>query len=121
MKLRNGLPMVLCWAAIITIGCKKRFDPPRSVYNTDYLVVEGIINSGKGPTTIRLSRTSRPDSNISKYELHAIVKVESEHNNSYPLTETGKGEYTVSQLNLTDNEKYRLNIKTSNGKEYVSE
>ena len=121
MKLTNTSPIMLCLAIGITLGCKKRYDPPRSAYEVDYLVVEGIINSGRGATNIKLTRTTRIDSDSTKYELHANVRVEDQHNNLFPLIEKGKGLYSTDQLNLDDNEKYRVHIKTGNGIEYVSD
>ena len=54
------------------------------------------------------------------FEHNALVNIESEYNESFPLYESGDGIYTSSSLQLNPNEKYRLKIKTSNGKEYAS-
>lgn len=115
-----------CLIAIIAIGCfagacKKKYDPPHSDTDLGYLVVEGLINSGQGPTNIKLSRTIRLDTSYSSYELNAFVRVEGEHNNFFPLAEKGKGLYSISQLHLNDNEKYRLYIRTAGGSIYVSD
>ncbi|WP_315820034.1 DUF4249 domain-containing protein [Paraflavitalea speifideaquila] len=56
-----------------------------------------------------------------KYERNAVVRVEGEDNSSYPLSETSTGNYSTPQLFLNNNVKYRLYIKTSDGKEYNSE
>ena len=91
MPLKN-ITRCACLLAIIAIGCfaggcKKRYDPPHSDAELGYLVVEGLINSGQGPTNIKLSRTIRLDTTYSSYELKAVVRVEGEHNNFYPLVE----------------------------------
>ncbi len=91
--------------------------PPQAI-----LVVEGFINSN-GPTTITLSRTIKiyDDSVVDNREHNAMVNIEGENNDSYPLYETGDGVYTSDSLQLNSNEKYRLQIKTGDGKEYVSD
>jgi hypothetical protein len=55
------------------------------------------------------------------FEQHASVAIEGENNESFPLSEQDSGTYVSQQLFLNANEKYRLHIKTSNGKEYLSD
>src|SRR5665213_797683 len=104
-------------------GCKIEYRPSVPSTKTGYLVVEGFINSGNGPTTITLSRTINvyDDSTIDSHEHNAIMIIECENTESYPLYETGDGVYTSSSLQLNSNEKYRLKIKTQYGKEYESD
>jgi hypothetical protein len=69
-----------------------------------------------------LTRTVNPkDSASVKPELRASVSVEGENNSSFVLNGNTKGEYINNQLNLNSNIKYRLRIKTANGKEYLSD
>ncbi len=86
-------------------------------------MVEGFINSDGGPTTITLSRTLKiyDDSTRDDREHNAMVNIEGKNNETFPLYETGDGVYTSSPLQLDSTEKYRLRIKTQNGKEYVSD
>ncbi|MEO8820127.1 MAG: DUF4249 domain-containing protein [Ginsengibacter sp.] len=104
-------------------GCKVEYRPPVQSPATGYLVVDGFINSGTEPTTITLSRTIKiyDDSTSDVGEHGALVNIEGENNESYPLYETGDGVYTSSSLQLNNSEKYRLKIKTPNGKEYASD
>ena len=104
-------------------GCKEKFVPNTVSPPTGYLVVEGYINSGPQPTSISLSRTTRLfDSVQVLYEQNAMVKVQNENLDEYPLFENANGIYTsASLLNLKSNEKYRVNIRTQDGKEYVSD
>lgn len=89
---------------------------------TNYLVVEGLINSGEGPTNIQLSRTTKlADTTVLKPESGAQVMVEGDDNIHYFLAEKEAGVYSVDQSTLNINNKYRLLIHTSNGKEYASE
>ncbi|HEY4196846.1 MAG TPA: DUF4249 domain-containing protein, partial [Mucilaginibacter sp.] len=112
---------LLIFLAVIA-GCKKPFNPVVASTETGYLVVEGVINSGSDSTFIKLSRTVKLSGKTStSAEMGATVIVESDQNASYPLTATGKGVYASAGLNLNSSRKYRLDIKTSNGKQYLSD
>lgn len=108
--------------AVLIASCKQEYPLPDETRNLNMLVVEGLLNSGPGPTTIRLTRTFNPkDIGNLIPELRAQVSVEGENNSSFTLTANTKGEYVHPQLNLNNNQKYRLRIKTINGKEYLSD
>ena len=118
--MRNGC--LLFSTILLFASCVDNYDIPKVSSNGGYLVVEGFINSN-GPTTITLSH-SVPLSGkigIAPAELHAQVKVESEDNIVYPLTEQGKGVYSANQLSIDSTKRYRIYIKTAGNKEYVSE
>jgi hypothetical protein len=102
-------------------ACKEKYISPVISPNTGYLVVEGIINSGTGETNIILSRTLALSSNSINYERGAKVNVEGDDNSLYPLKEISSGHYTVTNLNLNANKKYRINIATVDGKKYLSD
>jgi hypothetical protein len=105
----------------IVMGCKKPYNPPAITAASNYLVVEGMINTGADSTIIKLSRTVSISSFAgSKPELHAQVTVEDNQNNSYPIREIGNGEYASPSLGLTNTGQYRVRIKTSNGETYLS-
>jgi hypothetical protein len=107
---------------IIAGSCKEKFVPNLQSPATGYLVVEGFINSGQEPTTITLTRTTKLyDSADIIYENNATVNILGENNEMFPLFEIGNGRYVSSSLNLNNNEKYRLQIKTSDNKEYLSD
>lgn len=107
---------------LLGFACREKYVPKLDLPASSFLVVEGYINSGTGPTTITLSRTTKlSDTAMILYETKAIVRVEGKTNTTpVPLTETGKGIYTIPQLTLNPADQYRLYIKTANGKEYVS-
>jgi hypothetical protein len=115
-------PHVLLIVLLLT-GCKKAFNPPGVLSDTNkYLVIDGIINTGNDSTFIRLSRTKKFDTVIViDKEMGAQVSVESDANNSYPLLEINPGTYSAAPLTLDNSHKYRLRIKTTDGKEYVSD
>lgn len=105
-----------------SISCREAYNVPSPSPPTGYLVVEGFINNGTEPTSIKLSRTTKLyDSAEVIYEYNAQVSIEGENNESYPLYESINGTYLSSELHLNSNEKYRLHILTTDGKEYLSD
>jgi len=104
------------------MACRKLYNPPAIANNGSYLVVEGVINSGADSTTITLSRTVNISAKVTTNpELHALVSVVSDQNTTYPLAETANGKYVAAGLNLDNSHTYRLNIKTSDNKQYQSD
>ena len=104
------------------ISCKKPYLPPVINSSANYLVVEGVINSGQDSTIIKLSRTVvLSGKTTAKPELKASVTVENDQSAVYPLSEIGGGEYAVAALSLDNTRQYRLRIKTAGGKEYISD
>jgi hypothetical protein len=101
--------------------CKQAYDPSVKASNTNLLVVEGFIKSGQGPTTIRLSRTTDINDTILKPEIGAQLTVEGDDGSNFSLIENGSGVYSIDQLLLNGNAKYRLDIKTADGKQYASD
>jgi Domain of unknown function (DUF4249) len=106
---------------LLVAGCKEVYEAPYKSPATGYLVVEGVINSGQGSTTLTLSRTTKLDNRNIQYEQRAQVNVEGEDNSLYNLQETDVGKYTAVNLNLNAGRKYRVRIKTNDGKEYLSD
>ncbi len=102
-------------------SCKKLYTPQLTSVSTNFLAVDGPIISGDS-TFIRLSRTTKlSDTTQNKTELKATVAIESDENALYPLTEKGKGLYVLGITNFDVKQKYRLDIKTSDGKIYQSD
>jgi len=119
----NILKYTICVLVFVLsfCSCKVPYTPPPITAVSNYLVVEGLINIADS-TYITLSRTV----NISaastvKPELKAVITIESNTGNSYPLTELGKGVYAAANFNLSAANQYRLRIKTSNGNTYTSD
>jgi hypothetical protein len=108
--------------AYFVIGCTKPYNPKVISNAGNYLVVEGIINTGGDSTKILLSRTVALNSNLtSTPELGATVTIQDSQNQSYSLSTTGNGIFTSSALTLNNTLKYRLSIVTSDGKIYLSD
>ncbi len=101
--------------------CKQEYDPHIEAKSSGFLVVEGILNSGQGPTTIYLSRSSDLNDTALKPEFNAQVNVEGEDGSSFSLFDSGSGEYSNMQLTLNNTVQYRLHIRTADGNEYASD
>lgn len=109
------LILIFFWA------CKDKFTPEVHFPSAGFLVVEGYINTGSGPTTITLTRAASLDSIAIIPEPGAAVDVQSGNGVSYPLKEQSPGTYTIDQIPVNSGRQYRVQIKTSNGKEYLSD
>ena len=106
---------------IVCFGCREKYIIPFTSPPSGFLVVEGFINAGPGPTSIKLSRTiGLADSINRKNETLAQVSVEGQDNSNTSLSETEPGLYSIAQLILDDNVQYRLHIKTKDGNDYFS-
>jgi len=103
------------------LACRQPYDPPVNSSNKTYLVVEANLNP-QGATTISLTRTFGLDRNTTvRGELNAQVSVEGKDNTTRSMTSIGNGRYTSNNLNLIINNEYRLRIKTTDGKEFLSD
>jgi hypothetical protein len=107
--------------ALLLMQCKQEYNPHIEAKTTGLLVVEGFINSGQGATTIRLSRSSSLEDTVLKPEFNAQVNVDGEDGSSFTLFNNGNGLYTNVQLALNNGLKFRLHIRTADGKEYASD
>jgi len=112
---------ILFFFLVILFACREKFTLPVKSPPTGYLVVEGFINTGVGPTDIILSRSNIISDQTIHYETGAEVQVEGNDNSIYGLTESGPGVYHSDQLHLGNAEQYRLRIKTISGGEYLSD
>ncbi len=115
------------WKKIVLIGliftsCKKPYNPQVVSSGVSYLVVEGTINSGSDSTIIRLSSTVNLSNKNTAAPLgKCTLTVESDQNATFPLKEIIPGKYVALSLNLDNSKKYRLRIKTVDGRQYVSD
>mgnify|MGYP003579901018 CR=1 FL=1 len=106
----------------IAFACWDPYKPHIVSTSESYLVVEGVLNAGNGPTDIRLSRTFKLDDTARfQTEDNAYVAVEGKDNITRQLVMNGDGIYNSPNLGLTLGQEYRLHIITTNGKEYLSD
>jgi hypothetical protein len=122
MKKHHYLLIILMMLG--ALACKERFNPPEIDTNLNYLTVEGLINtSGIDSTIIRVSRTVKLTSKVAiQPELRAVLTIESNDNAvKRTLTERGSGIYYALPFALDATKQYQLRIRTSAGKEYLSD
>jgi hypothetical protein len=114
---------LLFFFAILLAQCRQAYEPAAITNNNlNSLVVDGTIISGPDSTIIKLSRTRILTNGSGKSpELNANVEVEGKNGDTYTLTNLGNGSYAASGLSLNMLEDYRININTSDGKNYVSD
>ena len=106
---------------VFLFACKEPFISPEVSSTPSYLVVDGYLQT-LGQATIRLSRTrSLNDSASSSPELNAQLDLLIDNTTDVSFTEVGNGQYSLSTALLDDNHFYQLHIRTTNGKEYVSD
>jgi hypothetical protein len=109
-------------ATVLLVSCRELYTPPAITASSNYLVVDGLINTGTDSTIIALSRTVSLNSKTTiKTEAKAKVTVESDANASYPLKEIKTGTYASPSLGLNKTAKYRLRIITADNKTYLSD
>lgn len=102
-------------------GCVEPYDPPSTGSTADYLVVDGFMNLSGDSATVILSRTvSLGSKDAPAREAGAVVSVEDDANTIYALAEHSPGVYSATGLPLSAAHTYKLHIKTSGGKEYLS-
>src|ERR1700712_1920506 len=109
---------------LMLVCCRKPYNPPIVSSQSNYLVVEGLINSGTDSTLIKLSRTVKISDTTKTINpvLGAQVTVESDQNGSWSLFDTNNiGVYGSASLNLPASQKYRLRINTPDGRKYLSD
>jgi hypothetical protein len=115
----NKVPLILC--LLFHVGCKEPYNSPMLSQPPHYLVVDGITQSDSGAAVVRLSRTRGLNDSINNLpELRARVSLLGAFGN-YFFTETGNGEYRIDQFSPDPSQVYRLDIMTSDGKEYMSD
>ncbi|MFD0749059.1 DUF4249 domain-containing protein [Mucilaginibacter calamicampi] len=114
---------LIIMGCIVLYACKERFLPEIKDNNLSYLVVEGLINTGADSTIYTLSRTFKLGNKpIEAPEKGAIVQVESEAGGTYVLPALPKpGRYGRPSLGLDPTKKYRLRIRTTDKREYLSD
>jgi hypothetical protein len=115
MKMKYWVLLLLVFGA-----CTDKYVANIKGQPSGFLVVQGYINV-TGTTTIQMSRSTGLDSPLYIPELGAQLAIQSDNGGNVPLTETGNGFYSVSGLNLDPTQQYRLQIQTTNGKQYLSD
>lgn len=107
----------------LLLSCVKPYEPTVLTGPNNFLVVDGIINSGANAvTTIVLSRTrALSDTTTFAPERNSQIYIEDPNGTRYALQEEQDGVYKSPPLSLAASEMYRLNITTTDGSNYVSD
>jgi hypothetical protein len=108
-------------AAASILACKEPFYPTNVTGNPGFLAVDGFINAGNDSSFIRLTRTAPLNDSMVITELGANVYVTDGFGGVFPLAEISNGNYGTDHLNLVHGRTYKLNIKTSDGRSYISD
>jgi hypothetical protein len=118
-------PTKLSWIAFMVLGlvalaCLDPYNPPTTNEKTDFLVVDGSINSTDSLVTVMLGRAINLSS-TAEYpaETNATVMIEDSNNQTALLPEIEAGVYSLKHT-FDDNLQYRLKI-TARGSEYASD
>ncbi|MEI7582554.1 DUF4249 domain-containing protein [Runella sp.] len=120
------------WISILTLlfvgfllldGCVLPFSPPEVASADRFLVVDGFLNTnGKDSSRITLTYTQVvSNKNTFSTELKAQIIVEGDKGSTFTFTEIGKGLYRLAPRTFNAAENYRIRIKTTGKKEYLSE
>lgn len=120
MKVTKTSLLALALFSIVVLGCLDPYDPPTTKTQTDFVVIDGHINSTDNTIRVKITRSISLQ-NTSEYPAvsGATVFALDENNQSLLLTEAVPGIYTASH-SFDSNLQYRLKA-TINGKEYSSD
>jgi hypothetical protein len=103
-------------------GCIEPYPSPISDAQVGFLVVDGYLDGMDGGANVVLERAAPlASTEPSPSELGAIVSVEDSEGNFYTLDEAEPGVYRQPNLPVLSSRGYRLHIKTTDEKEYVSD
>jgi len=109
--------------AMVFSRCTEIYNPVINS-NTEALIVEGLITNEAGPFTIKLSKAVPfpfDSVSISRSVTGAKLTVIDNLNNTYTLSDTGKGNYTLaSSFKAKIGNTYKLHIETTDGNIYES-
>jgi hypothetical protein len=115
--------LVLFFIGLLTLKCKKPYEPEVIKAPNNYLVVDGFVNmSPNSQTTITLSRSRNlQEAETFLPEFGASVIIESRNGSAYNLFRLTDGVYRSPSLTLSQNDQYRIKIQTQNGNQYLSD
>lgn len=114
--------MILIVSIAFWVSCREAYLPPAITNPNNFLVVDGVINSGNDSTIIQISRSRNLNDTFAiTYEEQASVRITSPTGFSYTLQDIGLGKYVAPPLPLNPSSSYRLEITTMNGSQYASD
>lgn len=121
MNTQNWKNPIVWLVMLLMSSCVEPYFPEVLESPQNFLVVNGHL-SANGRTTVQLVRTQNLDAiGLPPAERMATVMVESEQGERFGLHEIDEGVYSHANLQLSIGARYRLYIRTSNGREYASD
>jgi hypothetical protein len=121
--IRYSLVKISFFALLLLLdSCVEPFSPPEINSDAQYLVVDGFLNIGSDSSRVNLSHTQNATATEAVLnETGAVITAEEETGAIFTFTEQGNGSYILPPQSFNSTGKYRLHIKTKNGKEYLSD
>src|SRR5258708_4020643 len=119
--MRGGIVSIFFLLLLIS-SCRDPYQPPVIAGQSNLLVVDGFLDGGDSSCMVVLSRSQNlSDSEEPLMEKNANVQLEDDAGNRYSLLEISGGNYSLSNLNVDLQKRYRLSIKTESGNSYLSD
>lgn len=110
------------WVIAILASCIEPYAPPEIENNPNILVVDGFLDGTKRECIVSLARTQQLGSNEQpNVEIGAIVTLEEKGGNKIVLADNFNGKYTLSDIPVSVQKEYKINVKTTDGIEYTSD
>jgi hypothetical protein len=107
---------------LILFNCLEPYQPPEIQGDVGLLVVDGFLNGTENSALVKLSyATTLSSDSPPVMETGAFVSIEEEGGNVFSLNESDPGNYTIDNLLVDENKRYRLSIRTSSGEDFFSE
>ncbi|MEM1336115.1 MAG: DUF4249 domain-containing protein [Bacteroidota bacterium] len=120
-EIKNTYLLLASLFALLAVSCVEQFEAETLEFQS-LLVVDARLTDKVGQQTIYLSRTFEFESEAPSPEQNAAVTVLSESGVVFRFEEEESGAYTsVSSLQLSHEDRYQLQIITSNGATYTSD
>lgn len=121
IKIRHKTISVIFAAAIFASACIEPFSPPETNSDERNLVVDGFLNLGD-TSVIELRHTQNTHDVAAQFvETRAKLSVKAGTGETYDFIEYGAGKYILPPKNFKQSGTYQLSIRTSGGKEYLSD
>lgn len=121
--MRYWLLKISFFALILILdSCIEPFSPPEVNSDERYLVIDGFLNVGNDSSRVALRRTQNVNNDaLPDMESGAQVLVESEGGETFNFTEISYGLYALPPYQFNSSARYRMRVKTTDNREYLSE
>lgn len=106
-------------ALVVITGCVEPYDPPAIKNAPSYLVVDGFVDATNASAVVKLSKTMGLEENLQLPVSNATVQLEEEDGFVMNLIEHPPGTYSISEVFVDFDKKYRIKISHENN-EYAS-